>query len=61
VAVRQVSDDDDLMIITDKGKIIRIRVKDISTLGRITQGVKLIGLEKDERVVAAAPLVETEF
>lgn len=61
VAVRQVSEDDDVMIVTNKGKIIRIRVKDISKLGRITQGVKLIGIEGDERVVAAAPLAEADF
>ncbi|MBW2122842.1 MAG: DNA gyrase subunit A [Deltaproteobacteria bacterium] len=61
VAVRQVSDDQDLMIVTDKGKIIRLRVKDIPTVGRITQGVKLIDTEADDRVVAAAPLAEKEL
>lgn len=61
VAARQVSDDDDLMIVTDQGKIIRLRVKDISTIGRITQGVKLIGVEDEERVVAAAPLAEKDL
>jgi len=61
VAVHQVSDDEDLMIVTDKGKIIRIRVSAISSLGRITQGVKLIDIERNERVVAAAPLAETEL
>jgi len=60
VSVRQVSDDDDLMVVTDKGKIIRLRVGDISIVGRITQGVKLIDIEGDERVVAAAPLAEEE-
>ncbi len=58
VAVRQVSTDDDLMIVTDQGKIIRLRVSDIRIIGRITQGVKLIDVESDERVVAAAPLAE---
>jgi len=61
VAARQVSDDDDLMIVTDQGKIIRLRVKDISTIGRITQGVKLIGVDSEERVVAAAPLAEKDL
>jgi DNA gyrase subunit A len=60
VAVRQVSEDDDLMVVTDKGKIIRLRVSDIPIVGRITQGVKLINIEGDERVVAAAPLAEKE-
>jgi DNA gyrase subunit A len=61
VEVRQVGDEDDLMIVTDKGKIIRLRISDISVIGRITQGVKLIDLEVGERVVAAAPLAETEL
>jgi DNA gyrase subunit A len=61
VGVRQVSDDDDLMIVTDRGKIIRLRVSDIALIGRITQGVKLIGVESDERVVAAAPLAEKDI
>jgi len=61
VAVRQVSDDDDLMIVTGKGKIIRLRVNDIPIVGRITQGVKLIGLEADERVVATAPVDEEDL
>ncbi|NIQ37752.1 MAG: DNA gyrase subunit A [Proteobacteria bacterium] len=61
VAVRQVSEDDDLMIVTNQGKIIRIRVSDIPSVGRITQGVKLIGIEGDERVVAAAPLAEKDI
>jgi DNA gyrase subunit A len=61
VAVRQVSDDDDLMIVTGKGKIIRLRVKDIPIVGRITQGVKLIGLEADEHVVATAPVAEEDL
>ena len=38
VGVLQVTDEDDLMIITDRGKIIRLRVKDISVIGRNTQG-----------------------
>jgi DNA gyrase subunit A len=61
VAVRQVSDDDDLMLVTGKGKIIRLRVKDIPIVGRITQGVKLIDLETDERVVATAPVAEEDL
>jgi DNA gyrase subunit A len=61
VVVRQVSDDEDLMVVTDQGKIIRLRVGDIPSIGRITQGVKLIDIEVDERVVGAAPLVEWEI
>jgi len=42
------------MIITDRGKIIRLRVKDISVIGRNTQGVRLINPEEQEKVVSVA-------
>jgi DNA gyrase subunit A len=54
----QVADQDQLMIITGHGKIIRLRVKDISVIGRNTQGVRLINLMEGEKVVAVARLVE---
>jgi DNA gyrase subunit A len=54
VGVLQVTDEDDLMIITDGGKIIRLRVKEISVIGRNTQGVRLINLEEQEKVVSVA-------
>ena len=54
VGVLQVADEDDLMIITDRGKIIRLRVKDLSVIGRNTQGVRLINLEDQEKVVSVA-------
>ena len=54
----QVTDYDQLMIITGHGKIIRLRVADISIIGRNTQGVKLIDLGEDEKVVAVAKLIE---
>ncbi len=56
----QVSDQDELMIITEHGKIIRIRVADISVIGRNTQGVKLIGLGEGETVVGVARLMEED-
>lgn len=54
VGVLQVTNEDDLMIITDRGKIIRLRIKDISVIGRNTQGVKLINLEDQEKLVSVA-------
>jgi DNA gyrase subunit A len=60
VAMLLVQKDEDLMIITNRGKIIRIPVDGISVISRNTQGVKLIGLEKDEIVVGAADLPEQE-
>ncbi|NVL91721.1 MAG: DNA gyrase subunit A [Desulfobacterales bacterium] len=59
VGAHQVREDDELMILSGEGKIIRIRAADIRVIGRHTQGVKLIGLVPPEKVVAVARLVET--
>jgi DNA gyrase subunit A len=48
------------MLITNQGKVIRMKVKEISTMGRNTQGVRLIHLEENEKVVAFAKLAEKE-
>ena len=60
VGVQQVGEDDQLMLISNKGKIIRLRIKDIRLIGRNTQGVRLIELEEGERVVSLARLAEKE-
>jgi DNA gyrase subunit A len=60
VGVRMVSDEDDIMLITDGGKVIRTPVKGISVIGRNTQGVRLIDLAEGERVVGVARLAEKE-
>jgi len=60
IGVQQVTEDDQLMLVTNKGKIIRLRVKDIRVIGRNTQGVRLIDLESGERVVSLARLAEKE-
>jgi DNA gyrase subunit A len=60
VGVRQGTDDDNLMLITSTGKIIRLRFSDIRIIGRNTQGVRLIDVEEGERVVALARLAERE-
>ncbi|MCZ6622533.1 MAG: DNA gyrase subunit A [Deltaproteobacteria bacterium] len=60
IGVQQVTDDDQLMMITNRGKIIRLRIKDIRTIGRNTQGVRLIEMNNDERVVSLARLAEQE-
>lgn len=54
----QVSEQEQLMIITEHGKIIRLRVADISVIGRNTQGVKLIDLGEGEKVVGVAKVME---
>ncbi|HXV83790.1 MAG TPA: DNA gyrase C-terminal beta-propeller domain-containing protein, partial [Candidatus Binatia bacterium] len=60
VGVQQVTEDDQLMLVTNKGKIIRLRIKDIRVIGRNTQGVRLIDIEEGERVVSLARLAEKE-
>ncbi|MGQ9920720.1 MAG: DNA gyrase subunit A [Desulfobacca sp.] len=58
VGLLQVTEDDEVMLITDRGKIIRLPVSGISLIGRVTQGVKLIDTEPEERVVSLARLAE---
>jgi len=60
VGVKSITDEDELMIISNKGKIIRLRAADIPVQGRSTQGVRLITIEEGERVVAVAKLAEKE-
>lgn len=60
VAVRQVADEDQLILASDKGKVIRTRVSEISEVGRVAQGVRLINLEEGEQVAAVAKIVEKE-
>lgn len=60
ISVKAVSNADDLMVITDKGQVVRIRIKEISTMGRNTQGVRLVRLKEGEKVVAAQSLAEKD-
>src|SRR5512136_252216 len=60
VDIKQVTDDNDLMLISDQGKIIRFRVADFSIIGRNTQGVRLMVTEENERIVAVARLAEKD-
>jgi DNA gyrase subunit A len=60
VGLRIVTDEDDLMLITDRGKLIRMPADGIPTIGRNTQGVRLIRLEEDEVVVAMERMAERE-
>ena len=60
VSIKTVVDEDELMVISDQGKIIRLRATDIPVQGRSTQGVRLINLEEGERVVAVGRLAEKE-
>jgi DNA gyrase subunit A len=60
VGIKTVADEDELMVISDQGKIIRLRATDIPIQGRSTQGVRLITVEEGERVVAVGRLAEKE-
>jgi DNA gyrase subunit A len=60
ISMKQVTDQDDVMLITNHGKIIRMKIKGISVIGRNTQGVKLINVDKGEKVVGMARLAERE-
>ena len=60
VGILLVSDEDDLMLMTNIGKVIRMPVDSISVISRNTQGVTLMGMDTDERVVGAARLAEKE-
>jgi DNA gyrase subunit A len=60
VSILLVEEGDDTMLITDTGRMIRMATSDISVISRNTQGVKLIGMEAVERVVAAVRLPEEE-
>ncbi len=58
VAALKVTDEDELMLITSGGKIVRLRVADIRAVSRNTQGVRLINIEEGEKLVGVARLAE---
>jgi len=62
VSIMEVVDEDELIIMTQKGIIIRLPIHDIRTIGRVTQGVRLINLEEEDRVVDVerVPMGENE-
>jgi len=53
IAIKAVTDDDDLMIITENGIAIRLAVSGVRVMGRNTQGVRLINLREDDQIAAA--------
>ena len=60
VGAALVGDDNEVMLITDGGTLVRTRVNEISILGRNTQGVRLIGLSKGEKLAGIEPIVEEQ-
>ena len=53
-----VRDDDEILVITSDGNIVRMRVNEISIIGRNTQGVRVVSLKDDNRVVCIEKLME---
>jgi DNA gyrase subunit A len=60
VGISYVSDEDQLMLISQQGMILRMKAGDIRTIGRATQGVRLIEMEEGDMVVSVAKLAEKE-
>ncbi|MBI5694493.1 MAG: DNA gyrase subunit A [Nitrospirae bacterium] len=60
VGIAGVDDTDEVMLITTTGKVIRLEVKGVSTIGRNTQGVKLLDVGEGDKVVSIAKLAEKE-
>jgi DNA gyrase subunit A len=60
VSIKNVTDDDDLMIINKSGIAIRMAVKDLRVMGRATQGVKLINLKGSDSIAAVAKVMHDE-
>jgi DNA gyrase subunit A len=60
VGVSYVQDGDELLLITQQGMILRMATNDVRAIGRATQGVTLINIEGEDKVVSIARLVEKE-
>jgi len=60
VGAIQVTDEDEMMLISNKGTLVRARAADVSIIGRNTQGVTLINIAKAEKLVSVAKIAETE-
>ncbi|MFH0771814.1 MAG: DNA gyrase C-terminal beta-propeller domain-containing protein, partial [Candidatus Omnitrophota bacterium] len=60
VALKTVSDKDEIMIISEKGAIVRCPVKDVRSTGRAAQGVRIIKLDAKDRVSSVASVVAEE-
>lgn len=60
VALKEVSDKDDLMIITERGKVIRMQCKGLRTMGRNTQGVRIMRLDEDGKIGAVTRVVNED-
>ncbi len=60
VAIKNVTDENDIMIINKSGITIRMEVKDLRVMGRATQGVKLINIKDDDEIASVAKVMKEE-
>ena len=60
VAIKNVTDEDDLMIINRSGITIRMQVADLRVMGRATQGVKVINIKENDSIAAVAKVSQEE-
>lgn len=60
IAVKPVKNQDDLMLISNKGQVVRIEIKDISKMGRSTTGVRLVRMKTGENLVAVNTIADEE-
>jgi DNA gyrase subunit A len=60
VGAIQVTDEDEMMLISNKGTLVRARSSDVSIIGRNTQGVTLINIAEDEELVSVAKIAESD-
>ena len=58
IGAAQVTNDDEVMLITDKGMLVRTRVAEVNVIGRNTQGVTVIRLKDKEKLISIAPISE---
>ncbi len=61
IGIAQVVNDDDVMLITDGGKVLRCPVNGISLMGRATQGVRVMNLDSGEKLVSIARVAEEDI
>ena len=60
VGAIQVTDEDEMMLISNKGTLVRARAVDVSIIGRNTQGVTLINIVEEEKLVSVAKIAESD-
>ena len=62
VSIAQILEtDNDIVIITSAGKLVRLEVKDISVIGRMTQGVKLVSVSEGEKIISLSKMIKEDL